>query len=106
MYICTILYIDLYHHRSLYIYVHRFEIQRFISPGDGVHIRFKCSEPLNRPSKTKELESCTNWEYMNSLGVKTLDYGVTLYKDFYDDYEPDGVSVSFFGRFSKITACY
>ena len=85
----------------MYIFVHRFEIQRFISPGDGVHIRFKCFEPINRPSKTKDLESCTNWEYMNSLGVKTLDYGVTLYKDFYDDYEPDGISDSFFGRFQK-----
>ena len=38
---------------------------------------------------------------MNSLGVKTLDYGVTLYTDYYDDYEDDGISHSFFGLFSK-----
>ena len=78
-----------------------FEFKRFKSPGAGVHIRFKCSEPINRPSKTKNFEICTNWEHMNSLGVKTLDYGVTLYKDYYDDYKADGISNSFFGRLSK-----
>ena len=94
---------------TLFISVHQrrdkhfkiFAFKRFQSPGAGVHIRFKCSEPINRPSRTKNFETCTNWEHMNSLGVKTLDYGVTLYTDYYDDYENDGISTSFFGRFSK-----
>ena len=37
---------------------------------------------------------------MNNLGVKTLDYGAIFYQDYYDDYEPVGISDSFFGRLS------
>ena len=37
---------------------------------------------------------------MNTLGVKTLDYGAIFYQDYYDDYETEGISDSFFGRLS------
>ena len=37
---------------------------------------------------------------MNTLGVKTLDYGAIFYQDYYDDYETAGISDSFFGRLS------
>ena len=56
------------------------------SPGDGVHIEIKCSKPVERPSITKNLENCANWNFINSLGVDKIDYGEYVYREYYDSY--------------------
>ena len=36
----------------------------------GTRIRFKCHKPIKRKAKTLEGESCTNWDSINSFGVR------------------------------------
>ena len=55
----------------------------------GTKIRFKCHKPIQRKAKTLEAELCTNWDIIDSLGVRLdLDdsiYHTDGYKKFYDD---------------------
>ena len=55
----------------------------------GTRIRFKCHKPIQRKAKTLEAELCTNWDIIDSLGVRLdLDdsiYHTDGYKKFYDE---------------------
>ena len=48
----------------------------------GARIRFQCHKPIQRKTKTLEAELCTNWNFMDSFGVR---YHTDGYKKFYDD---------------------
>ena len=48
----------------------------------GTRIRFKCHKPIQRKAKTLEAELCTNWDFIDSFGVR---YHTDGYKKFYDD---------------------
>ena len=55
----------------------------------GARIRFKCHKPIQRKAKTLEAELCTNWDFIDSFGVR-LDFDDSIYhtdgyKKFYDD---------------------
>ena len=56
----------------------------------GIRIRFKCHQEIQRTAKTSEGELCTNWELIDSFGVR-LDindyyyYYDDGYEKFYDD---------------------
>ena len=55
----------------------------------GARIRFKCHKPIQRKAKTLEAELCTNWDFIDSFGVR-LDFDDSIYhtdgyKNFYDD---------------------
>ena len=56
----------------------------------GTRIKYKCHQFIQRIDKTLDSESCTNWKFIDSLGVR-LDIDNTIYhndsyKHFYDDF--------------------
>ena len=55
----------------------------------GTKLRFKCHQRIERKAKTIESELCTNWELIDSFGVRLdLDGSVHPtdgYEKFYDD---------------------
>ena len=61
----------------------------FKSNDYGTRIRFKCHKPIQRKAKTLEAELCTNWDFIDSFGVRQdFDdsiYHTDDYKKFYDD---------------------
>ena len=55
----------------------------------GTRLRFKCNQRMTRKAKTIEGELCTNWDLINSFGVR-LDLNDSIhhtddYKKFYND---------------------
>ena len=36
----------------------------------GTRIRLKCHQPMNRKERTLDGELCTNWEFIDSFGVR------------------------------------
>ena len=55
----------------------------------GTKIRFKCHKPIQRKATTIYGELCTNWNLIDSFGVR-LDFDDSIYhtdsyKNFYDD---------------------
>ena len=55
----------------------------------GMKIRLRCQKPIQRLAKTIDGELCTNWELIDSFGVR-FDYDDSIdhtggYENFYDD---------------------
>ena len=55
----------------------------------GTRIRLKCHKPLNRKKQTLDGELCTNWQLIDSFGVR-LDFddsqnNTGSHQNFYDD---------------------
>ena len=53
----------------------------------GTKIRIKCHQQIQRTTKTSEGELCTNWELIDSFGVRLDDsiHHTDGYKQFYED---------------------
>ena len=49
----------------------------------GTKTRFKCHKPIQRKAKTLDDELCTNWNLVDSLGVRWAD--TEGYTNFYDN---------------------
>ena len=58
----------------------------FATPGQDfeTRIRLKCHRPIQRKTITLESELCTNWNLIDSIGVR-LDFDTDGYKNFYDN---------------------
>ena len=56
----------------------------------GTKLRFKCHKPIQRKATTIDGELCTNWNLIDSFGVRLDSY---YYKNFYDDpsWTDDGI---------------
>ena len=70
-------------------YLHQYAANDF-----GTKIIFKCHAPLKRKKQTLDGELCSNWNLIDSLGVR-LDFDVSIYqidgyKNFYDDPSGEG----------------
>ena len=55
----------------------------------GTRIRFTCHHPIKREKQTLKDELCTNWNLIDSFGVRSelsdFNYHSDGWKDFYDD---------------------
>ena len=48
----------------------------------GTKIRIKCYRAMNRVDRTSDGEQCSNWQDVDSYGIRSDYY--TVYKNFYD----------------------
>ena len=55
----------------------------------GTRIRIKCHQPMQRKAETLEGEKCTNWDHVDSFGVR-FDFDDSIhhaddYQNFYEN---------------------
>ena len=58
----------------------------------GTKIRYKCHHPIQRRKRTLDGESCSNWQLIDSFGVRLNDFNSNSpitdtenYENFYDE---------------------
>ena len=74
----------------------------------GTKIRYKCHRPIPRRKRTLDGESCSNWQLIDSFGVRLADVnsnspmsGTKNYENFYAGFKKEEIKNEEIKEFSK-----